>query len=384
MPANKVPPAQGAPAPQAPQGQGQQQPAHGAGATAHPQETQIFHLAEKTLLHMEAYHGQSQLGAILLTGAPGIGKTTFIKTFSRLTGIEAFIIEVPHITEEHIINIPFIVFDPKGSEKVGNIALAPTTEGKKSEDAQDYKLVLAQSKLYTQLINGEHMSDAQYMQELLASPADVQEVYAAFGGTTTKIPHAIQEVRSMFKNILFLDEFFRTTTTRIRNILRGILNHEIGKHKLPSDTYVIYASNMIDTGNSIEEIPSNYQMSKMEFKPPTKKEWFSWFVKTCETKHHIKLNDALMKKFGKILKDEDISYENSSVRTSPRRWEQLLMYVNASLPVEDRQDGLALMTNIKNNFFNYRHKETQEEAYSDLHEKVVKAVSELIKETSGV
>ena len=237
--------------------------------------------------------------------------------------------------------------------------------------------------MYTQLIHGVKISDDEYLKELLASPAYIQEIYAAMGGTAQNIPPLIKQVRSKFKNILFLDEFFRTTTTRIRNILRGILNREIGMHDLPPESYVIYASNMVDTGNTIEEIPTNYEFKEVDYKPPTKKEWFTWFVSQCESKHKIKLNDAMMKKFGKALKDEDISYENSEVRTSPRRWEQLLLYVNSSLPVEDRQDGLALMTNIKNNFFNYKA-ENKNEEYSDLHEKVVKAVADLIKETSGV
>ncbi len=48
------------------------------------------------------------LGGVLLGGDPGIGKTTFVELFSDLTGIHLITIEIPHIVEEHIINIHFL------------------------------------------------------------------------------------------------------------------------------------------------------------------------------------------------------------------------------------------------------------------------------------
>ncbi len=331
---------------------------------------------------MLSYHGRSQAQSILMAGAPGIGKTTFAKIFGELVGMQVIIIEVPHITEEHMINIPFIVFNPEtNSTQSGNLALQDKNGDSKSDNPQDYKLVLAQSNLYTQLVSSQPVPDAKYLQDLAKAPAYVQEIFKNLGGTATTIPHQLQTVRAKYKNILFLDEFFRTTTMRIRNILRGLLNHEIGMHRLPSSTYVMYASNMSDTGSTIEEVPANYEFKQVEYKRASKDDWFKWLENQCKTRYNIQLNESVMKKFKKALKEEDMSYEdiNAEVRTSPRRWEQILLYVNSSLPVKNRQEAQALITNIKNNFVHYK-----EGKYSDLHEKVLDAVVTLIKETSNI
>src|SRR5574343_2115187 len=73
---------------------------------------QRINIAEKILANMKAKSQSIGKSGILLAGDPGVGKTSFIRFFSLLTGIELITIEAPHITEEHIINIPFIVYDP--------------------------------------------------------------------------------------------------------------------------------------------------------------------------------------------------------------------------------------------------------------------------------
>ena len=333
---------------------------------------------------MQAYHARSQASSVLLAGAPGLGKTTFLRDFAKLVGMETIIIEIPHVTEEHMINIPFIVFDPsKNSSEPGRMVLTDKENKANSEIPHEYKLILAQSRLFTELVNSKPLSDDEYIKELMKAPKGVQELYVKLGGTQENIPALIHDVRTKFHNILFLDEFFRSTSTRIRNILRGILNHEIGMHRIPSTSYIVYASNMFDTESSVEDIPTNYEFQQIDFKAPSSKDWFSWLEHRCEHDYRVSLNPQLMQKFKKLLTDEDISYENTDVRTSPRRWEQILLYINSSLPVKNRQEALGLLTNIKNQFYNYLG-ETPDEEYSNLSEKVTKAVAELIESTSGV
>lgn len=332
------------------------------------QTNQTIKLISKVLGHMAHKEQGHQVGGVLLAGDPGIGKTTFVELFGSLLGIKTVIIEVPHITEEHLINIPFIVFNPITNQE----------QRMSSQMNDEYKLVLAQSNLYTQIAAAEPLSDQQYIEHIKNSPTYIQDLYKHFGGTEDTIPPAFEQARRSFHSILFLDEYYRQTSMRIRNIMRGILNNRIGLHPIPKSTYIMYASNMRDTG--LEDIPSNHQFMETEFKTPAAKDWFAWLESAVEYRTGQKLNQTVMQKFQDLLKDEDLSFHDAAadVRTSPRRWEQLLLYINAALPIKTENQGEALLTNVKNNFVNY---ETGE--YSALSKKVVKAVSELIQQTSG-
>lgn len=323
------------------------------------------------ILHNMAAKGQfKQFAGILLAGDPGVGKTTFINFLSKLLGIEVITIEAPHIVEEHIINIPFIVFNPAtGNQKPGSTKV----------EATNYKVVLADSNLFSQISAARQQPDEEYLKKIYSSSKDVIAVFESFGGTKDKIPEEIAHARSTYSVILFLDEYFRQTSDRIRNILRGILNGKIGRHDIPAHSYIIYASNLHDQG--IENIPTNNQFDVVSMKHPSKDQWFSWLVYKFENDKHVKLKKELINKFYKILNDEDLSHEDpaSEVRTSPRRWEQLLLYINESLPVADEKGAKNLLTNVKTNFRNYL-----EGTHSKLANKVIDAVVELIKETSNI
>ena len=149
-------------------------------------------------------------------------------------------------------------------------------------------------------------------------------------------------------------------------------------HKIPGNTFIVYASNMRDTG--LDSIPMNTQMAqRIEFKAPTKKEWFQWLTTKYTNDPHVNLNPEVLQMFDKVMTDDNMSQNDASsgVRSSPRRWEQLVLYVNQSLPVESPKDGAALLTNVKNNFVNY---ETGD--YSKLSKTVVEELAKLIRKTS--
>jgi hypothetical protein len=303
--------------------------------------------------------------------------TTFVDMFGALLGMKVITIEVPHVTEEHLINIPFIVFDPKTNTST-------TKETKASGPA--YRLILADSNLYSQLQTAVALSDQEYLQQIVKAPAAVQTLYKSLGGTADKIPPVIMNARRNHKVILFLDEFYRSTSTRIRNLMRGMLNGNIGKDKIPRYVYQMYASNMKDNG--LDSSPNNYQFTMKHFEAPSSKDWFKWLIDKYEEDKHIRLDPQVMSKFKSALTDEDISYTDaaSNVRTSPRRWEQLLMYINASIPPKSVKDARALITNVKNNFVHYQPLDDTGNTtkYSTLGDKVLAAVYELIKDTSSI
>ena len=324
------------------------------------------------------------LGGIMLGGDPGIGKTSFIELFSDLTGVHLITIEIPHIVEEHIINIPFLVYNPNnGTTQAGRSELHDKNPNNKDE----YDMVLADSHLFTQITNSNMMPDNQYLQKMNDPHPDnnrlkiAQQLFQRLGGNEQQIPPAIANVRQNFRCILFFDEYFREAPVRIRNILRDTINGNLGIHKIPAGTFIVYASNMKDAG--LESIPKNTQMAqRVEFEAPSKKEWFSYLERKYDQDPHVELKPEVLAAFKKTIGEGDLSTDDvqSEVRTSPRRWEQLILYVNQSLPVNDSKDAKALLTNIKNQFVNY---ETGESA-NELSQKVLKTVVELIKTTSSV
>lgn len=333
--------------------------------------TQTIKLLEKVLGHMDQMHGGSVHGGILLSGDPGIGKTTFVEQLASLLGLQAIVIEVPHMTEEHLINIPFVVFNP-ATNSTQNFASREVPSNEK-----EYSVVLAQSALFNHIVQARQMPDAEYIKHIKNSPGYIQDFYKYLGGDEKTIPDTIKQARNNFKAILFLDEYYRQTSPRIRNILRGILNNKIGIHQIPRDVYILYASNMKDAG--LESIASNAQFTQVEYKTPSKNEWFDWFIAKFKDDKSVKLNVDIIERFKKELKDEHLSYTDieKEVRTSPRRWEQLLLYINNSIPVASEKEAKAFLTNVKNNFIHY-----QTEEHSDLADKVLEAVVKLINDTS--
>lgn len=332
--------------------------------------TQTISLFEDIFENMQNKRDFKQFAGVILAGTPGTGKTTRIGLLSKLLGIELITVEAPHIVEEHIINIPFIVFNPSDN----------TTKGGSTQlEGDEFRIELADSNLFSQISKARVISDDQHLKNIYKQSRDIIELYEALGGSPEELPDSISEIRKTYSVILFLDEYFRQTSARIRNMLRNILNGKIGSHDIPKNTYIIYASNLHDQG--IDAIPLNNQFEQIDLKNPTKDEWFSWLVFKFEKDEKVKLNKQLINRFHSILDNEHISNDDAlaDVRTSPRRWEQLLLYINASLPVKDEKEAISLLTNVKHNFRNYL-----DGSHAQLATLVLEATAELIKETSNI
>lgn len=329
-------------------------------------------LAEHILSNMSTQSNNLGQVGMLLAGDPGVGKTSFIEFFAKLCGLSLITVEAPHITEEHIINIPFIVVKAgaSGEHKVA-------TGG---EVDADYKIVMSDSNLYTAINQEKKLPDADYLKSIYkSSDKTLIKIFEELGGDEKTVPKLVDEVRGKYEMILFLDEYFRQTSTRIRNMLRTILNGKIGNHKLPKTTYVVYASNIHDEG--VEGMPRNNEFFTTTMKHPPKDEWFAWLVNKYEKDEKHQLKDEVVQEFYKLLKDEDINLKDieADVRVSPRRWEQLLTYINAALPVKNEEDAKNLLTNVKLNFKNYMTGE-----HAKLVDTVLDTTVKLIEQTSKI
>lgn len=344
---------------------------------------------------------------LLLSSDPGTGKTSRINLFAKMMGLNLILIEAPHIVEEHIINIPFIIFDTqKDTESKDNMQI---------KDITKYNIVPADSNLYRRLERESHnkRSDQQLLHDIYAPDKngdqdhELIEIYEALGGTKDKLPATMAKARKNTSVILFIDEYFRQSNKQIINALRNILQNELGTHRIPDYVFIITASNMKDEG--LSAIPDFSQFDEYtELEGVSKDEWFSWIVFKYAGKHDAKnvklLNKKVIDKFYHILEEEHLSYKDfeTAVRTSPRRWEQLMLYLSASLPREKRETAKDakdfhadehskftqetaknILTNVKVNFRNYKAKDASKE-YSLLAEPVLKAVAELIKENTGI
>jgi len=268
----------------------------------------------------------------LLVGEPGTGKTAFVEFFSNLVGLPLVLIEVPHISEEHLINIPFLIIDKENKTR------------ENESFTKDFKLVKANSVLYTKLNKLSPYTEEEHF-NILNHNKILKEIY-------DDLKEEIDFVRKNFNSLLFLDEFYRARNIRITNILRTFLNGKIGVDDIPEGTFVVYASNMntmLDQG--LNEIPLNHQFKLLEFKTSTKDEWFKYIEeKYVHTSNPI--NEKVLTIFRNNILDSDLGfldYENE-VRISPRRLEQIVIYINNRY-VQNNENGLKSF--VKTNVSNY-------------------------------
>lgn len=346
-----------------------------------PKVTNNNLFSEQVFKMLSLMQGQASANGVknslMLSGDPGVGKTSFIRSFAKLLGLPLIPVEAPHITEEHIINIPFMIIvgdSVKKDSAVVEISQSSTLKN----DGQQFDIVQSESNLVTKLkaMKSVKLKDQEHLQNV-AADKNLRPIYA-------KYKTLIDDVRDQYHAILFLDEYYRNDNMKIRNILRNILNGRIGNDKIPMGTYIVYASNLDDDG--VEDIPMNNDFAEMEFKAPDKEQWFKYILNKYEENakaefEHIKLDHRVFNKFYKTLNQTDLSFDDvdADVRTSPRRWEELFLYVNANLPVSSVRDAKILMTNVEVNFRNYL-----EGSVSKIYPKIQKMIIELIQETSGI
>jgi MoxR-like ATPase len=335
----------------------------------------------KTILsHMKAFAEGTVKTTYMLGGDPGTGKTSFIRSLSTLTGIPLVVIEAPHITQEHLINIPFLVIDgPKTRQ--GNLTV--------DDSVQQMKVVQAESNLVTQLKSKTKRTPDQIKTEINKNKI-LRDIYPI-------LQKRIEKVAESYNAILFLDEFYRTASIKIRNVLRNILNGKIGNDKIPKGVYIIMATNINDEG--VEDIPLNQDFHLMDYDVSSKEDFMSYmygkYVNNPEDKNEIPKDDGtyevgtptgisikpeVWNKFMNELTDKELGFndESANVRLSPRRLEQMLICIDSLIPVNSEDSDRELLGFIKNNLSNY----VDEKSSIPLLDKFTKIATDLIKETT--
>lgn len=290
---------------------------------------------------------------ICLEGGTGIGKTTFVKQLALILGMDALIIEVPHISTEQVINIPYIV--TRKDQKMSS-----TIKSKDIETARSY--------LSDRCNLLKKSADQKYLADMETWPEDTKALYKSFN---QEMLRKIKVIRQKYSGILFLDEYYRKTSKEVRQVLRQLLEHKIGQDALPADIFVITASNMKDVGQSVEKLEGNTVHRGVQYKAPNKDEFF-YYLQSRGTP----IKKAVLDAFYPIIESEHLDYDDDSeVRTSSRRMEQVLRYINSSIPVKSTADAQALMRNVHSMF-------SDDEKTNKLWEKFNEPLKQLIKDTT--
>ena len=326
-------------------------------------------LMRKILDHMHGFAEKRVKTSYMLGGDPGTGKTSMVKSLSTLTGLPLVVIEAPHITQEHLINIPFLVIDGN-KEYRGNVAIdsdsVSDSEGvvdSSTISSKNMKIVQAESNLVTRLKNKTKKTPEE-IQAKINKHKVLRDIYPL-------LKTRIDMVAPRYNSILFLDEFYRTSSIKIRNVLRNILNGKIGNDKIPNGVYIIMATNLEDEG--VDDIPLNQDFHLINHNVTSKEDFMAYMYSKyvndpdeiqddseneqteIKTPSGISIKPEVWNKFMETLTDEDLGFEDETadVRLSPRRLEQIIIYVDAALPVSNIEDAKNLIAFIRNNFTNY-------------------------------
>ena len=322
---------------------------------------------ENVLLNMINTSKGQEKGSLLLKGDPGTGKTSSIEQFADIVGMEIITIEAPHVSEDAIISVPYLV---KSGLNVEN----KTVQMKETQDI-GFEVVSAESALISDLKNKKPMTQANWDKAVnkYKHIADIREQF--------KRP--IKNIRKTYNKILFVDELYRTGSKRIQNLFRTILNGYLGDTPIPKNIYIIFASNMDNTDGSLDEIPLNHQFTALNFDTPNKEDFMAYigskFAGAEGEESTAKVIPEVFNKFMDVLSTEDMGGkdEETGIRVSPRRWEEIIKYVSNGIPPKTQKEAEALVQFVYTNMKDYK-----EGTQSSKTEKYAQMVRDLVNENS--
>ena len=301
-----------------------------------------------------------------------------VENIMSLLKMQIITIEAPHVSEEDIISIPYLVKRGVNVEQESS-SFKETSIG--------FEVINAESALITRLKRKKRITDSEYNAFL-----NKNKILTSLANDNKEI---IEELGEKYSTVLFLDEFYRSSSKRIQNLFRTILNGKLGTTPIPANVYIIYASNMDNTDGSLDDIPLNHQFDKVNFDTPDKSDFMRYmadkFTNTNiltgeeETDEDSKIKNPISTEvfnaFEEALADSDLGGKDdkTGIRISPRRWEEIIKYVSANIPPDNIVQARALISFMKDNFTNYAEEET-----SELLAKYDTIVRKLIQDNSSI
>jgi hypothetical protein len=295
--------------------------------------------------------------------------TSSIEQFADIVGMKIITIEAPHVSEDAIISVPYLVKTGLNTEKKNMEMKAD------SNTAMGFEVISAESSLISDLKNKKPMKQAEWDKAV--------NKYDHIIKIRDEYRKPIDKIRGTYNTILFLDEFYRTGSKRIQNLFRTILNGYLGDTPIPKNIYIIFASNMDNTDGSLDEIPLNHQFSAVNFDTPSKDDFMSYigsrFAGAEGEESEAIVKPEVFNKFMEVLDSEDMGGkdEETDIRVSPRRWEEIIKYVSNGIPPKNQKDADALVQFVYTNMKDYK-----EGTQSSKTEKYAQMVRDLINENS--
>jgi len=251
---------------------------------------------------------------IMLGGTTGVGKTSLVLLLEKLLNINVLVIEASHLSEEHLIDIPFI-----------------------KKENQAFKIQNSKPFLLSEIdsLNNSPYSKEEYL-NIIENDNELSYYF-------DKYKDLIPTIQQNYQTILFIDEFYRMPNIRISNLLRTILNGYIGTQKIPENIFLIFASNFDFNDEGIHSIPFNHQFSFINIENPKNIEFLTYFT----SKHKIEENSFNL--IQKLIELDLLGFKDEHINISPRRFEEICLYVNINI-----QEPKYIYNYLKLSFTNYK------------------------------
>jgi len=257
----------------------------------------------------------SEKDYIMLGGNTGVGKTSLILFLEELLNIKVLLIEASHLSEEHLIDIPFI-----------------------KKEKNDYIVKNSTPFLLSQLkynSNIKPFSEINYINNINRN-LELKKYYNLY-------KEEIKTIQQNYTSILFIDEFYRMPNIRISNLLRTILNGYIGTHKIPQNTYMIFASNFDFNDEGLHNIPFNHQFTFLNIEKSNNEDYKNYLF----NKHSFE--NKTKELINGLLDLNILGYKNEEISISPRKFEEISIYINQNINNKD-----IIYNYLKLSFQNYK------------------------------